>query len=49
MKNNINDKIKNNVNDNISEDLNEELFVGEEDEEVVNCEGGPCNFIVKDK
>jgi hypothetical protein len=24
-----------------------EIFSGEYDEEVMNCEGGPCNFILK--
>lgn len=24
---------------------NKELFVAENDEEVLNCEGSPCNFI----
>ena len=24
-----------------------EVFIGETDEEILNCEGGPCNFIYK--
>jgi hypothetical protein len=27
--------------------LAEEITVGKNDEEVLNCEGGPCNFILK--
>ena len=27
---------------------NEELFTGDEDEEILNCEGGPCNFVIKE-
>lgn len=27
--------------------LNVDLFTGAEDEEVINCEGGPCNFVIK--
>lgn len=27
----------------------EKVFVGEDDEEVLNCEGGPCNFVYKEK
>jgi len=26
----------------------EEIFVGIDDEVVMNCEGGPCNFVIKD-
>lgn len=25
----------------------EELFVGADDEEVLNCDGEPCNFVLK--
>ena len=25
----------------------EEIFTGEADEEVLSCEGGPCNFVSK--
>lgn len=28
---------------------NKELFVAENDEEILNCEGGPCNFVYQDK
>lgn len=34
---------KDNINENI------ELFVAENDEEILNCEGGPCNFVYRDK
>lgn len=27
----------------------EKIFVGDDDEEVLNCEGEPCNFVVKEK
>ena len=26
----------------------QEIFVGVDDEAVMNCEGGPCNFVIKD-
>ena len=26
---------------------NEELFVGKDDDIVLNCEGNPCNFVLK--
>lgn len=31
-------------------ELNEDkkVYVGEGDEEVLNCEGNPCNFVYKD-
>ena len=28
-------------------DETQEIFTGEDDEEVLNCEGGPCNFVSK--
>jgi hypothetical protein len=28
---------------------NKEIFVAENDEEVLNCEGGPCNFVYENK
>lgn len=43
--------MRNENNQNIKElDINksEEIFVGEDDEFVMNCEGGPCNFVIKD-
>ena len=27
---------------------NKELYTGENDEEVLNCEGEPCNFVYND-
>jgi len=42
MKSEKNNKLK---FDNISE--KEEIFTGEVDEEVLNCEGEPCNFVFK--
>lgn len=29
-----------------SEEMQEEIYTGENDEEVLNCEGQPCNFVV---
>lgn len=26
---------------------NEEIYVGKDDEEVLNCDGEPCNFVIK--
>ena len=27
---------------------NNKIYTGKNDEEVLNCEGGPCNFVYKD-
>lgn len=32
----------------LDEVAGEALFTGVDDEEVVNCEGGPCSFVVKE-
>ncbi|MBX4263379.1 glutathione peroxidase [Clostridium estertheticum] len=32
-----------------SDVTNKEIYTGEDDEEVLNCEGGPCNFVYDDK
>ncbi|MDP4087871.1 MAG: hypothetical protein Q8930_01220 [Bacillota bacterium] len=29
--------------------LEEEIFIGESDEIVPNCEGGPCNYVYRGK
>lgn len=29
------------------ENLSENIYTGEADEEIVNCEGGPCSFVIK--
>jgi len=28
---------------------NKKIYTGEDDEEVLNCEGKPCNFVYDDK
>ena len=35
--------------ENIIIDNNKMIYTGENDEEVLNCEGGPCNFVYNDR
>ncbi len=38
----------NNNGKNLNVNKTEEIFAGIDDEVVMNCEGGPCNFVIKD-
>jgi len=41
--------IENSIIEELEKDVtNKEIYTGENDEEVLNCEGNPCNFVYDD-
>jgi len=41
--------VEKNIIEELEKDVtNKEIYIGENDEEVLNCEGNPCNFVYDD-